>query len=74
MKTLSEARLLTKGTLSILLETVLQKLQILFKNFRDFHEKIKPLVQLSEELSINRAFYELLSQFAVFITEFESKH
>ena len=70
MKLLSDARLLTKPTLALLLETLTQKLIILFKNFKELYEKIKYLIALSEQLSINRAFYELLTQFAIFLTAF----
>lgn len=47
MKQLSDARLLTKGSIALLIETVMQKLLILFKSFKDFHEKIKYLILLS---------------------------
>jgi hypothetical protein len=57
MKLLSDARLLTKPTLPLLIETLIQKLIILFKHFKELHEKIKYLISLSEQLSINRAFY-----------------
>lgn len=47
MKLLSDARLLTKGSLTLLIETVLQKLSILFKNFKELYDKIKYLIPLS---------------------------
>jgi hypothetical protein len=48
MRLLSDARLLTKSSLPLLIETVMQKLLILFKNFKELHEKIRFLIPLSE--------------------------
>ena len=68
MKILADARLLTKSSLPLLIETVLQKLPLLYRHARDLWERVKLLAGLSEDLSINRAFYELLGLLATHIT------
>jgi hypothetical protein len=60
---------MTKANLKLVLETALHKVSLLFKHNHHFYNKISFLVAMSEELSINRSFYELLTLFARYLTD-----
>jgi hypothetical protein len=60
---------MTKANLTLLLETALLKTSLLLKHNPHFYNKISFLVSMSEQLSINRAFYELLTHFARYLTD-----
>jgi hypothetical protein len=66
---LEGAKLMTKANLKLLLDTVLLKISLLFKHNHHFYNKIAFLVAMSEQLSINRSFYELLTHFARYLTD-----
>lgn len=74
MSALGSAKLLTKSNIGLLLDTLTQKLGVLFKHAKHLYNKISYLLTFSQEVSINRAFYELLTLFATFLTEFENKN
>jgi hypothetical protein len=69
MNALSEAKLLTKSNIHLLLETLHHKLPLLFKYYRQFYNKVSALLNLCKEISINRAFYDLLTMFAGFLID-----
>lgn len=73
MNTLSEAKLMTKSNIKLLLETILQKIPVLYKHCKHLYNKISFLIAMSEEMSINRTFYELLTLFASHLTDLEKK-
>lgn len=64
---------MTKANITLLLETTLLKTSLLLKHNPHLHNRIAFLVSMSEQLSINRAFYELLTHFARYLTELEKK-
>lgn len=68
MRSLGEAKLLTKSNIRLLLDTIGQKLGVLFKHSKQIYHKMTYLISSSQEVSINRAFYELLTLFATFLT------
>lgn len=69
MDALSEAKLLTKSNIRLLLETLHHKLPLLFKYYKQFFNKLTFLLTLCKDISINRAFYDLLTLFAGFLID-----
>lgn len=65
---LSEAKLLTKSNIRLLIDTLVQKLPVLYKHCRPLYTKISFLLTFSQDITINRAFYELLTAFATYLT------
>ena len=70
LQILSEAKLLTKSSIKQLLETVMHKLPLLFKHSKQLYNKVNSLIKQAQDLTINRAFYELLTIFATYLTDF----
>lgn len=47
MQMLSDAKLMTKSHIKLLIETLMQKIPLFFKNNKQFYSKIEALIHLS---------------------------